>query len=724
VQCTNFNEPNVNKCADNFMRTIENIKNECTEEYEANGRMRKLKPWISRGLIVSIRRRDKLSKQCKRDPLNLRLQNTYKKYRNFLNSLIRKTKENYYRNKIEESAGNPKLLWQNIRDIAGKGTKNNSFPIGAFISGGELPNELQIKSVCDKFNDYFSLVGYNLIQNIVSRREPEEDDNVGDHMTQPVVDSRFCIEPISESAFYECVRGIRGKSAPGIDGVTATLVKHNISYISRPLIHILNSSIRTGIYPDAFKTAKVVPLYKSGDKTQFSNYRPISLLTVFSKILEKYIKGQLVKYLTDNNLLTENQYGFRTDKNINDALFTLCKDMYELQNENNRMLLLFVDLKKAFDSIDRNKLLAKMNQIGIHGLALKWFKNYLSGRKQTVSINGTMSGLKNIDYGVIQGSTLGPILFLIYINSLGNLPLHNCKIYMYADDAAFLFYGRSWDEAHAAASHGISVIKRWLDSNLLTMNIEKSKFMTISLRHNTVADNMILKVHKESCIGGNAVCQCDGLEKVETYKYLGVVIDCRLRWAPHILYIRDKIRKFLYVFHVLSRVLNTSDLKKTYFAYVQSVLQYGIIAWGGTYKTLLDPLVVTQKAIMKTALRKTQRYPSELIFDEFQVLDIRQLFIRTTLKYTYANRHSMSVIDDSRYNTRYRNNNNFSMPRSNSVTGRNSVHYISYMLLRNVPDNITNPGLCSAAKYGKLVTNWLISTGRENCEQLIRSTYI
>ena len=214
---------------------------------------------------------------------------------------------------------------------------------------------------------------------------------------------------------------------------------------------------------------------------------------------------------------------------------------------------------------------------------------------------------------------------------------------LFADDAAIYFEGSDWDSVFNAAKIDISIIKKWFDQNVLTVNVTKTKFLPISLRDQGGTANRGITLHTCGDVQSDT-CGCSDIERVNTFKYLGVMFDCKLTWEPHVKYINAKLRKMIYVFNQLRQILNLTDLMTLYYAYVQSILEGGIISWGGAYKTTLQPLIVTQKAIIKAALGRRRQYPTDDLFNEFRVLDIRQLFVRTVLNYIYV--HKEQIFDN------------------------------------------------------------------------------
>lgn len=683
---------------------------------EFSSKYRPLKPWITKGIMTSIRKRDKLSKLVHKQPFNVDLKARFVNYRNKLNSLLKDVKQNYYKDQIKKCGNNPKRLWKVINEISGKKSNKDSFPINKFTDNQEgYPNEDSHKQVANDFNEYFANVGNNLASKIISGGIPVVDDN--DHVAESVFVMRQATE--ADVLFY--VNGLRGGSAPGCDGVAASLLKDNVNSFISPLRHIINLSVESGVFPDTLKTAKVIPLYKSNDIREKSNYRPISLLSVFSKVIEKFVKDQFIDYLSANTILSNFQYGFRKDKNINDALYMLTKNINDAITRNRKSLIIFLDLAKAFDSVDRGKLLQKLKLVGCRDQSLSWFDSYLANRKQIVSINGVVSDEADVEFGVIQGSTLGPVLFLIYINNLTKLNIPG-KFFLFADDSAILIEGDSWEDVKCTAERVLELVKTWFDQNILSLNVLKTKFLPISLAPKSDPNFNYLTLH--SCGNlQNDFCQCEIIERVDCYKYLGVIFDTRLKWSAHIDYIKTKTRKFIYVFRELRAVLNLNELKLAYFAYCQSIFLGGIIAWGGCYKSILEPLNVVQRCILKSALGENRRFPTAELFEVFDVLSIRKLFVRTLLLFISTNSNLIFRTSDHEYYTRSSVRVGIQTPLINKTFSTTNSHYIAHILHRNVPADIRDLGRSSIYVYKKRVNRWIVQLGRDEIERFIISDY-
>lgn len=710
-----INSDHVDMAVDVFNGVLNSIIVQNTEVVNISAKLRKIKPWITKGLLNSIRYRDVLSRQLKKQPFNTRLRSRYIRYRNILKSTIKRAKYSFYQNKINESQGDPRKFWNIVNEVAGRPSTKDKFPVEAFSKHGDAVSPDRIKLISENFNNYFASVGSQLASALRTDGPADVDD--ADHAVQAV----FALRPVTQTELFEIVASMRGNSAAGYDGIPSKLVKFNVDLLIQPLLHIVNLSISSAKFPTSFKIAKVVPIFKSGQKDIASNYRPISLLGAVSKILEKCVKIQLVHYLEKEQIISDAQFGFRETISTSHALFYITKFISEQINSKKRVLLTFLDLAKAFDSIDRQKLLTKLQMVGISHSALDWFRSYLDDRLQVVSLNGIESNPTGIDYGVVQGSNLGPLLFLIYINNVAKLRI-NGKLFLFADDTALVSNGCAWDDVFDQASSDLLIIKNWFDYNTLTLNISKTKCMPIFFK--TESDPGPRRLYLHSCGDPlSRACGCDVIERVEQYKYLGIIIDHKLSWAPHVRYIKQRLRRLVYAFAQLGRVLTVDHCRTVYYAYAQSVLQYGILAWGGVSSAILYPLAVTQRSLIKTILKKPQRYPTDQLFLDFSVLNIRQLFIKSLLVFIRNNKANIFTNVEHCYSTRNRLNFGYRFPRLAFSSGSNNPYYIAHTLYRNLPPDIVAAEGVSIALYKRRVVEWLVRIGPAAAETLICSPY-
>ena len=387
------------------------------------------KPWITKGLIRSCCHKDKLYKQFKLLP-NITNKTKFTSYRNKLNKLLRKAQNDYYAEKFRNFKSDVKQTWRLIRCIL-----NNSNQI-------ELYDRIKIgdKTVCDKhkianeFNKYFINIGADLAKSCSDTGDSSEFKSFlnGDFKNS------FSLYLTTPEEISDIVAGMPPKSSSGYDEIPMHIMKFVIPFIADPLSFIINSSFSNGIVPDHLKIAKVYPLFKSGDRCLLNNYRPISVLPSFSKIMEKLVYNRLMAYLTRHNILYDYQFGFRSHHDTTLAVIEMIDRITAAIDSKCYSLGIFIDLSKAFDSINHQILLEKLHHYGIRGIAHKWFLSYLTNRQQYVDINGYKSTRMKISCGVPQGSILGPLLFLIFVNDMANVSklLH---LILFADDTN-IFY--------------------------------------------------------------------------------------------------------------------------------------------------------------------------------------------------------------------------------------------------------------------------------------------
>ena len=668
-------------------------------------RRRTIKPWSTPGLVRCIRHRDELHRKATLDPENAIARVTYTRYRNFCNNLLKKLRIAYEKNELQKNKNNPKAMWNTINKIAS--LKKISPPPSELLTLAQEPCE----SV-NVVNDYFAGIGETLANAILNKQSANRSiyELNKCNLSQSSRDSMVLLD----TDFVEMesiILNLKSDSATGIDNIPTLVIKSAKGSLISPLTHMCNLCLTTGVFPNILKRALVHPIYKSGDRDIVGNYRPISVLTVISKILEKLLNSRLTNFLRHNNVFADNQFGFMKGRSTEDATLLLSEVIAQNLDAKKKVIGVFLDMSKAFDTVSVSLLLSKMESLGIRGIALEIFRSYLSSRTQCVRIGSYTSSETSLSFGVPQGSVLGPTLFLLYINSLCLKVLPNCNIITYADDTALIVQGNDWKEAQLYTEHAIRETMTWLNDNLLTLNVEKTRYITFTHRDNTQPPpEFYVKVH--SC-DLKEDCDCPKLTRTTNIKYLGLIIDNSLKWNAHITQLIGRIRKLMPVFKKLRKSADRETLLCVYHALAQSLLQYCVVVWGGVGKTILLPLERAQRAILKVMLGRPRRYSTDLLYSECSVLTVRQLYIFSTIirKHKTIEYIPISKRDKTRV---------CSGTPHRTVLARQQ-YYVASNILYNVANRFNNIYALPSNKCRDVIRDWLLRLNYNETEKITKS---
>ncbi|PNF17023.1 hypothetical protein B7P43_G02754 [Cryptotermes secundus] len=431
------------------------------------------------------------------------------------------------------------------------------------------------------------------------------------------------------------------------------IVKQCIQFIKKPLTFIFNLSLSSGIFPDQMKIAKVRPIFKKGQKQNITNYRPISILSVFSKILETLMYNRVVNFLNKFKLISNAQNGFRKNKSTFTAIQTFIGQIQKTLDNKQFAFGIFLDLSKAFDVINHNLLLAKLELYGLRGIAHAWMRSYLTDRTQfveihhmdqkTFKIKTLTSSLKAIKHGVPQGSVLGPLLFLLFINDLPRI-IQNAEVVLFADDTNILITGNDMLSLNEKIQNVKNQLEKWFYENHLIINTEKSKVIFFRGSRSTPIIRSIFSLNNKE-----VVCSSD-------VKFLGICITEDLSWATHTQYVCKKLSKTLYLIKSLRDSVSQSVLRNVYLAKFESVLKYGIIFWGGVKKDS-ETLFKLQKKCLRVVKGVRNRVSCRNLFREFKILTVTSLYIFEILCFIIKNRiYTTQYSDVHGYNTIHKHN--------------------------------------------------------------------
>jgi hypothetical protein len=620
-----FNITDPNLLTEILINTIRRCLSESTIITLVPRNNRIIKPWITQGLLRCIRNRNNMQKSCRSNPDNIVLKITYKRYRNYCNNIIRKLKHKYEKEQLTKASRNPRKIWKAINTIANR--KQDKVENTELLHIRNSPSD-SVNAV----NQYFSDIGKALAEVILSQNSQF---SAVSNKPATTVNS-FVLFETDPSEVSRILFNLKTSSAPGWDNIPTQFLKLANDTLVPIISHLANLCFNQGVFPNALKQAVITPVYKSGNRDNVSNYRPISVLPSISKIIEKIINNRLINYLDKFNLLSNAQYGFRRGISTVEAISSLTSLIVNNVDKNKKCLAVFLDIKKAFDTVSVPILVNTLETIGIRDTPLRLFTSYLEFRTQKVKVGNHVSDQRTISYGVPQGSVLGPTLFLIYINQLCNMKIEGGTIFTYADDTAIVFSGDTWDDVRLAAEHGLSKVARWLNVNLLTLNTAKTNFICFTNYNRTQPDsNFSIRIH--SCDNNNQTCSCSVIDKVETTRYLGIILDQRLTWHHHTESLMSRMRKLIWVFKNLRHVATKAMLKQIYISLAESILTYCIPVWGGATKTKFLELERAQRSLLKVIHTKPYRFPTTQLYMTADVLSVRKLYILNLILKTHKN---------------------------------------------------------------------------------------
>lgn len=496
------------------------------------------------------------------------------------------------------------------------------------------------------------------------------------------------------------IKSLKNKHSSGIDDISSSLVKGISVNIADILSHIFNASLELGIFPELLKTAIVLPLFKKGCKKDVNNYRPISLLNVFSKILEKAVKARLTKFLGKINFLGSQQFGFRSNLSTEDALNKFLGSVHKSLNNDKTVAAVFVDITKAFDTVNHQILLLKLSEIGIRGTALNWFKSYLKNRYQYVKLQDKLSEAGEITAGVPQGSVLGPLLFLVYLNSIFDQNFL-AEIVAFADDMALVYVGNSVQDIEQDISQDLKNLRLWFDAHKMVLST-KTKMMFFHRTQQIDPNNHII-YHSANCNSNTCDSSCFLIENVKNFRYLGLNLDTKLNWKHHITITKNNVFNSIRQLYILRSFCTSELLRIIYFALIHSRLQYGLTCWGGAYLTNIRPLLLAQKYVLRVIYKKKKMTPSLPLFRRADILPLRSLFVYKTLKYFYGSGGNLNSRQNENYNLRNRYRCN--TIRANTEHFRRSYLGISPIFYNKLPNEIKM--ITNRNKLFKEIKLWL-----------------
>ena len=483
------------------------------------------KPWITKGIKKSISIRDKLYKEMikvKNVLTKVWKHESFKKYQNQIINLLRVSKQTHYNKYFKENKNNCRAIWIGINEvICPKNKRKLNSPTSLIDEDKTITNP---KNIVEHFNKFFIKIGTNIEIKISPTKK-----YYTDYLLNPSKET-FLITPTTDEAISHIIYDLRIRKSTGPNSIPTKVMKQIKDVISALLAKLTNISFHNGVFPSIHKIAKVIPIFKSESRVACNNYRSISLFSNIGKIIEKLMHKLLHSFLETQNCFYLAQFGFRLNVSANNALMSMTETIQTKLDKGKSCARVFVDLKKALDTVDHNILWRKLDYYGIRGIANKWFCSYLKKRKQFVSIENNTSSVKEILTGVPQGSVLGPLLFLIYINDL-HKSIRFSNTYHFTDDTSIIQSNPSLKRLSKQVNKDLANLSNWLRTNKLSPNVKKTELVIFRPRKRKRDHGFKFKLDGKRLVPTNSV------------KYLGALIDELLLWNKQITQIKMRLKQ-------------------------------------------------------------------------------------------------------------------------------------------------------------------------------------
>ena len=587
-----------------------------------NRRKHCIEPWMNKELLTLINKKNDKYRDWKSTNNDIEYETkkiNFKTFERIVKENIKEAKRDYYFKTFTAHKNDLRKTWRTIDDTLNKKSNKSKFPSKFIVNNRTVTDH---KKIADEFNIFFSNIGSTLSASIKL-----DDSTIAftDYLDNPT-EHRFSFSKITENETLTIINNLKSKNSSGNDDISNRLLKSIKCEISKPLTIIINQSLETGIFPDALKVAKVKPLFKKGDNCCLNNYRPISLLPTISKIFERVMYTQLYYYFNVNNLLSEQQYGFRSQHSTELASVKLV-DFILKEMDNIRDIKIpasiFLDLSKAFDTLNFDILLRKLQHYGIDGNSLNLIKSYLTNRFQYVQFENSDSSLLEVKTGIPQGSILGPLFFSILINDLVNCST-KFQFLMYADDTTIYFNLNDFPliNREIEINSELEKVNTCLKLNKLAINVDKSKCMFFQKRRSMTPLKFLMNNR--------------AIDVVHNFNYLGIMLDANMSWKSHIAMVSNKLSRINGILHRLKYLYPQNILITLYKSLFIPHINYGSLLWGHVGESI-DKI---QKKAIRTITYSNYIAHSEPLIKSLNLLKVKDLFNLKILKFLFNLYHN------------------------------------------------------------------------------------
>lgn len=638
--------------------------------------------WIDDKLNSMLCIRDELFRKWKSKPNCMSIRLEYTKYRNKVSKLINVAKNKNRQEQLRKCNNDAKKIWCNINSWLGREKPRLDDVILKYL--GQKDN---LENVCSKFSETFTEEIHNIKHNcdkkFLKRKE---------YVKESDVSLRF--RKICASDVEKIIVNMSNEKSPGSDGIRVEDIKYIKKRISPILAIFINLSVQKELYPDELKLAMIRPIYKQGSHLDYTNYRPIAILSIINKITEKLIINQISNFLDKHNIISNSQHGFRRGRSTATALKLFTDYINNSLDKRKQVVALFIDFKKAFDTLDHSQLLQAMSECGIRGPLNSWIQVYLKNRSMQTVVSGTKGAKANIRYGVPTGSVYGPVGYIMHVNSVCNVVKH-CKMFMYADDTCLLCAHNDLNVIQNCIQTDLDNIVKWSHDNGIIINLSKTKCMHICSPYNKPKINKLQIIgHSYECLHRNSPnCNCSEIEFVNQYKYLGLTIDKNMSWKSHINNVCSKLRSVLCKLYHLRGVVNRATMYSVYYALADSIISYGLSSYGCTFQSYLDQINTIQKRLIKLLVDKKTRKKCRPDYDQLygtcKILPVQEKVKLLIMLEEYNNNEFKTPVSHC-ISTRKVVNKKLYVPKICNFYGSRTRKYLVPKILNDLPDDVRN----------------------------------
>ncbi len=632
-------------------------------------------PVVTKDIENVIKEKRKAYRTYKRNPTNDNRE-AFNSVRNRVTHLIRKasrahTSTLHRRLRLDPSPSASSDFWQHIKAITGK-TKKTIIP--DLITQDQTATDARAKA--------------NLLNNFFAEQTklPDADIQIPDADSLPFNEECFSSIFTTPSEVYDILQSLKVNKAAGPDGLTPRLLRLCSSGIATSLAILFNRSYAEGCFPDDWKHALVIPIFKKGDRHTLGNYRPISLLSVVSKVMERVVYNKLYKFLAP--VLSANQSGFKKKDGTALQLLRLTQEWSEAVDRSQYVGVVFLDLKKAFDRVWHKGLLVKLERAGVRGQALKWFLSFLSNRRQSTLVEDMVSSFASVHAGVPQGAILSPLLFSLYLNDMCSSA--QGKVNLFADDTSLYVTSRSIQSLCSSLQSAVNSTSAWFEKWLLTVNSGKSAVLVL---RSTKMTPIVATIY----VGGNV------LQQATSHRHLGLVFNETLTWTNHVDHIVKKSSQRLGLLHRLRGQLSGAITRDLFFTCVRPLIEYASIAWSGMFNHDVTRLnrVNRRAARLISGISRSENIPGDIVLARagLQPLHQRRRLAQTLFVYKVQNdllpdhlklNLSHWFVSEKPEPSRYpsRRGHTLELPRANKSVLQRSPFYSAFSLWNTLPDHL------------------------------------